>query len=329
MASPTPLTRCSCRSSRFAAATSTAATATSTTRCRRRSRLDVMRRRIDHLAGLGTSVVAFSGGEPMLHPRSRPADPAHPVARHDGRADHERLLPGPEADPGAQRGGARLPADQHRQRRAGRGFEEEPACPRSEAASGSGARRVRREHQFRARRRHQEPRRRAGDQHARARELGFSTSHRHHSRRRRIAEAAGAGRAAGVRRGHGRDQRPVAGVQEPLLGHPELPGQPRRRPAQRVALPRGRALPVRLRGRPRPLLLPAARLPAIPLERYTIDDIRREFATPKGCAPYCTVGCVHRVSTMDFWRRPQRQDGGPREPEPAPAGERLPILGRS
>src|SRR5436853_6103966 len=27
-----------------------------------------MRRRIDHLAGLGTSVVAFSGGEPMLHP---------------------------------------------------------------------------------------------------------------------------------------------------------------------------------------------------------------------------------------------------------------------
>src|SRR5712691_187492 len=29
---------------------------------------DVMRRRIDHLAGLGTSVVAFSGGEPMLHP---------------------------------------------------------------------------------------------------------------------------------------------------------------------------------------------------------------------------------------------------------------------
>src|SRR2546427_860796 len=27
-----------------------------------------MRRRIDHLARLGTSVVAFSGGEPMLHP---------------------------------------------------------------------------------------------------------------------------------------------------------------------------------------------------------------------------------------------------------------------
>src|SRR3954469_1879188 len=29
---------------------------------------DLMRRRIDKLAALGTSVVAFSGGEPMLHP---------------------------------------------------------------------------------------------------------------------------------------------------------------------------------------------------------------------------------------------------------------------
>ena len=45
--------------------------------------------------------------------------------------------------------------------------------------------------------------------------------------------------------------------------------------------------------------------PATPLETYTIEDIKREFATPKSCAPYCTVGCVHRVSTMDFWRSPQ------------------------
>jgi MoaA/NifB/PqqE/SkfB family radical SAM enzyme len=47
--------------------------------------------------------------------------------------------------------------------------------------------------------------------------------------------------------------------------------------------------------------------PAVPLETYTIADIRREFDTPKPCAPYCTVGCVHRVSTMDFWRSPQDQ----------------------
>src|SRR2546428_5289701 len=30
--------------------------------------VETMRRRIDRLAALGTSVVAFSGGEPMLHP---------------------------------------------------------------------------------------------------------------------------------------------------------------------------------------------------------------------------------------------------------------------
>ena len=45
--------------------------------------------------------------------------------------------------------------------------------------------------------------------------------------------------------------------------------------------------------------------PGIPLDSYTVDDIRREFRTPKACAAYCTIGCVHRVSTMDFWRSPQ------------------------
>jgi MoaA/NifB/PqqE/SkfB family radical SAM enzyme len=45
--------------------------------------------------------------------------------------------------------------------------------------------------------------------------------------------------------------------------------------------------------------------PGVPLENYTIEDIKREFLMPKWCAPYCTVGCVHRVSTMDFWRAPQ------------------------
>jgi MoaA/NifB/PqqE/SkfB family radical SAM enzyme len=53
--------------------------------------------------------------------------------------------------------------------------------------------------------------------------------------------------------------------------------------------------------------------PAVPLETYTVDDIRREFLTPKPCAPYCTVGCVHRVSTMDFWRSPQKSVVSSRE----------------
>ena len=45
--------------------------------------------------------------------------------------------------------------------------------------------------------------------------------------------------------------------------------------------------------------------PAKPLAEYTVEDIRREFLTEKGCAPHCTVSCVHQVSYMDFWRAPQ------------------------
>ena len=45
--------------------------------------------------------------------------------------------------------------------------------------------------------------------------------------------------------------------------------------------------------------------PAKPLATYTTDDIRREFVTEKGCAPHCTVSCVHQVSYMDSWRGKQ------------------------
>lgn len=42
--------------------------------------------------------------------------------------------------------------------------------------------------------------------------------------------------------------------------------------------------------------------PGIPLSRYTVEDIRREFHTEKTCAPYCTIGCVHRASALDRYR---------------------------
>jgi MoaA/NifB/PqqE/SkfB family radical SAM enzyme len=55
--------------------------------------------------------------------------------------------------------------------------------------------------------------------------------------------------------------------------------------------------------------------PAKPLEDYGLEDIRREFLTEKSCAPACTVSCVHQVSYMDFWRAPQRPSHiGEREP---------------
>jgi MoaA/NifB/PqqE/SkfB family radical SAM enzyme len=50
--------------------------------------------------------------------------------------------------------------------------------------------------------------------------------------------------------------------------------------------------------------------PGVPLATYSLADIRREFLAPKWCAPLCTIGCVHRVSTMDCWRKPQVPDAG-------------------
>jgi len=47
--------------------------------------------------------------------------------------------------------------------------------------------------------------------------------------------------------------------------------------------------------------------PGIPLAQYTRDDIRREYDTPKSCAPFCTVNCVQRVALFDNWRSPQKE----------------------
>jgi MoaA/NifB/PqqE/SkfB family radical SAM enzyme len=43
--------------------------------------------------------------------------------------------------------------------------------------------------------------------------------------------------------------------------------------------------------------------PGIPLERYSREDLRREYHVEKACAPLCTVGCVHRVAQVDELRQ--------------------------
>src|SRR5690606_22389482 len=45
--------------------------------------------------------------------------------------------------------------------------------------------------------------------------------------------------------------------------------------------------------------------PGVPLASYTREDIAREFDTAKECAPFCTIGCVHRPSVPDKWRGKQ------------------------
>ena len=46
-------------------------------------------------------------------------------------------------------------------------------------------------------------------------------------------------------------------------------------------------------------------VPGIPLEDYSRADLSREFDTKKACAPYCTINCVQRVAVLDNWRSPQ------------------------
>ncbi len=42
--------------------------------------------------------------------------------------------------------------------------------------------------------------------------------------------------------------------------------------------------------------------PGIPLAQYTREDLVREAAKPKGCAPFCTISCVHQTAMLDEFR---------------------------
>ena len=45
--------------------------------------------------------------------------------------------------------------------------------------------------------------------------------------------------------------------------------------------------------------------PGVPLDKYTTEDLQREYFTKKHCAPHCTVSCVQQVAILDNWRAPQ------------------------
>jgi MoaA/NifB/PqqE/SkfB family radical SAM enzyme len=47
--------------------------------------------------------------------------------------------------------------------------------------------------------------------------------------------------------------------------------------------------------------------PGIPLVDYTREDVLREAATPKGCAPFCTISCVHQTAMLDEFREKPRE----------------------
>lgn len=63
--------------------------------------------------------------------------------------------------------------------------------------------------------------------------------------------------------------------------------------------------------------------PGIPLEQYTPEMRRREYYTSKPCAPMCTVSCVQQVAILDNWRGPQTLKPAPMA---APAGPRPELV---
>jgi MoaA/NifB/PqqE/SkfB family radical SAM enzyme len=73
--------------------------------------------------------------------------------------------------------------------------------------------------------------------------------------------------------------------------------------------------------------------PAIPLDRYGPEDLEREYWTRKSCAPYCTISCVHRVAMIDLVKENPRDaltkffpPDAPGEPARLPVG--VSILSR-
>jgi len=65
--------------------------------------------------------------------------------------------------------------------------------------------------------------------------------------------------------------------------------------------------------------------PGIPLAQYTPEMRRREFFTTKFCAPRCTVSCVQQVAMLDNWRAPQTLKPMPMAPPPGPPAELVQI----
>jgi MoaA/NifB/PqqE/SkfB family radical SAM enzyme len=65
--------------------------------------------------------------------------------------------------------------------------------------------------------------------------------------------------------------------------------------------------------------------PGIPLTQYTPEMRRREYLTDKFCAPRCTVSCVQQVAILDNWRDAQTLKPMPMAPAATAAPELVQI----
>jgi len=65
--------------------------------------------------------------------------------------------------------------------------------------------------------------------------------------------------------------------------------------------------------------------PGIPLADYTMKDFEREYNTEKPCAPLCTVACSHKVAILDNWRNPQKPFKATEPKTGEPVGQMLRV----
>jgi len=64
--------------------------------------------------------------------------------------------------------------------------------------------------------------------------------------------------------------------------------------------------------------------PGIPLSKYTPEMRQREYLTDKFCGPRCTVSCVQQIGILDNWRDPQNLKPKPMAPA-SPASDLVQI----
>jgi MoaA/NifB/PqqE/SkfB family radical SAM enzyme len=75
------------------------------------------------------------------------------------------------------------------------------------------------------------------------------------------------------------------------------------------------------------LCAPRMGAPGTPLLAYTVEDIRRAFRERKGCAAHCPVAYAHQLSAVDRFRSQPHADGGHAPPTAAaPARKHLAVI---
>ena len=277
---------------------------------------DTMMARIDKLAELGTAVVAFSGGEPLLHPQLD--DLIRRIRSHGMMAGliTNGFLLSPDRIKALNDSGLdymQISIDNVVPDEVSKKSLKTLDAPDKEGRVHSKLKLLREHASFQVNinsvlgggTKNPEDARTIN---TRARELGFTTSIGIIHDGLGQLKPLGTGRARDLRRRFTPHRRRRPCRQEHLLRHPRLPVEPGGREAERLALPRRRALPVHLRERPRALLLAAARHPGDPAR-----EVHHRAHPPRVQRPEVLRPVLHdrlRPPRVDHGFLAQASDGG-------------------